>query len=63
MQNDDNWPKRPDGTNKTMGEMSREEQREQWRKSAQRVGREFSDRVTVEHIPGKADHFRIVTKH
>lgn len=33
---DDNWPKRADGSNKTMGEMTREEQMVQWRRAAAR---------------------------
>jgi hypothetical protein len=31
------WPKRPDGSNMTMGEMTPEQRREQMRLAAQRV--------------------------
>ena len=31
------WPTRPDGTNKTMGEMTHEERREQWRRAVERA--------------------------
>lgn len=40
------WPKRPDGTNKTMGEMTADEQKAQWKASSERVRRQFVDRDT-----------------
>jgi hypothetical protein len=39
--NSDNWPKHSDGTNKTMGEMTSEERREQWKKGAERLKKEL----------------------
>lgn len=36
------WPKHPDGTNKTLGEMSKEERRQQVAKSVERVAAEFA---------------------
>jgi hypothetical protein len=39
----DNWPKRPDGSNKTVGEMTPAEKREQFAKAAKRVQAEFED--------------------
>jgi hypothetical protein len=43
------WPKRADGTNMTMGEMTPEQQREQVRASVGRLKAEFSPLgVTVE---------------
>jgi hypothetical protein len=35
------WPKRPDGSNKTMGEMTSEERRVQFAAACQRVKAEF----------------------
>ncbi len=35
------WPKHPDGTPKKMGEMTREEQREQFEAAGARLQREF----------------------
>jgi hypothetical protein len=38
-----NWPKREDGTNKTMGEMTKEERREQTTASLLRLKAEFEE--------------------
>lgn len=37
MADDSKWPKHPDGRNKKMGEMTKEERREQFRASTVRV--------------------------
>lgn len=36
------WPKRPDGTNMTMGEMTKEQRREQTRAAVGRLKAEFA---------------------
>lgn len=61
------WPKRPDGTNKTMGEMTPEERREQFEAAAQRLKAELESpemqRVIAESIPGgEPNRFRIVRR-
>lgn len=55
------WPKRPDGTNKTMGEMTREERRAQWKDAAERARVTFSDpriRAAIEATTHPADQAR-----
>jgi hypothetical protein len=37
------WPTRPDGTNKTFGEMTREEQRVQMKAAGRRLEAEFAE--------------------
>lgn len=37
-----NWPKREDGTNKTIGQMTRDERREQFAASANRIKAEMA---------------------
>ena len=44
------WPKRPDGTNMTMGEMTPEQRREQWRLAAKRVKGEFEQPAVKEKL-------------
>ncbi len=40
------WPKHPDGTNKTMGEMTPEERREQTMLSCERLRKKFEAALT-----------------
>jgi len=44
------WPKHPDGKPKKMGEMTRDEQRAQWRSAATRLEAEFADPLVQEKI-------------
>ncbi len=44
------WLKHPDGRLKKMGEMSRDEQREQMRAACDRLQREFDDPAIQENI-------------
>ena len=37
------WPKHPDGRNKRMGEMTKDERRAQWQAAGQRLQAEFND--------------------
>lgn len=37
------WPTRPDGSNKTMGEMTPDEQRAQWKDAVASVKRDFEN--------------------
>lgn len=47
---DKNWPKRPDGSNKTVGEMTPEEKRAAFQGAAQRVKAELEHPATQKAI-------------
>lgn len=43
------WPTRPDGTNKTMGEMTPEERREQWAGAVDRYKARSNVEIISQH--------------
>lgn len=45
-----NWPKREDGSNKTVGEMTSEEKREVFKASAARLKAEFENPLIQEKL-------------
>ena len=49
------WPKRPDGSNMTIGEMTPEQRREQFRRSVLRIKAEFEHPATQAKIQAVLD--------